>query len=392
MKDNGKKRSLLKGLRIALLAFVCCFLLAGCWDSREIEDRTAISALAVDKTPNGGLKVTAQIPIPLQIAGGGGSGGGGGGKPIITVHAVGRNFEEALNKIQYRVDHKLFFGQMAVIAFSQDVANSGIQSIIDALRRKAQIRRLLYPIIVEKGKASEFVKVNTQMEKIPANFIKMMIHNSVRLGTLPNDTLGRFYVGLSNSAKEPSMLSFKLNKEGKMIETGIAVFKGAKMIGLLNRQDASNLLRVSEENGGGDFTFQAGKKGQLATFKPNLSRVRYHFNYKNGRLYILVKIKMEGKITEITFPFDLEGQKQRAELQKVIEKKFAKQSLAMIKKLQKYDSDILGFGVRVRAFEPEIWDQVDWATAFRNAKVKVVYDVQIRRAGMEMKNSNRKKG
>lgn len=390
MRDIGKKKSrLLKGLKTAFFAFVCCFLLAGCWDEREIEDRTAVAAIAVDKAPNGMYKVTVQIPIPLQIAGAGGSGGGGGGKPVLTAFAVGRTFEEAINKIQYRVDHKLFFGQTVVIAFSQDVANSGIQSIVDALRRMAQIRRLLFPIVVEKGNASEFLKINTQMEKIPANFIQTMIRNSVRLGTLPNDTLGRFFVDLSNSSKDPSMLSFKLSKQGKIVETGLAVFKNAKMVGMLNRQDTSNLLRVSEENAGGDFTFQAGKKGQYATFKPNLSRARYQFKYINGRMHINVAIKMEGQIKEMTYPLDLQKETSRNKLEKVLEKKFANQSMTMVKKLQKYGTDVLGFGSRVRAFEPQIWDEVNWDKAFRHAKVHVTYDVEIRRAGMEMKNGNR---
>ncbi|HET7577756.1 MAG TPA: Ger(x)C family spore germination protein [Bacillales bacterium] len=389
MKNNAKRNSrLLKLLKTGFFAFVCLFLLAGCWDEREIEDRTAITALAVDEAKNGGYKVTIQIAIPLLIAGGVSTpgGGGGSGKPVLTVDATGRTFDEALEKIQYRVDHKLFFGQMTIVVFGRKIATDGIQSIIDALRRMSQIRRLLYPIVVEEGKASDLLQVNTQMEKIPANFINLMIQNGIRMGTLPDLTLGRYFVSLSNSSRQPAMLSFKMQGKKSLIETGIAVFHGPKMVGLLNRLETSNFLRVSKENGGGKYTFQAGKKGQLATYQPNLVDTNYDFFEKNGRVHVNVDVFVEGQLTEVTYPLNLQKQSVRERLKKTMEKNMAKQSTEMVKKLQQYGSDILGFGPRLRAYHYDLWKKIDWDKAFPKAKVNIQYHIQMRRSGMEMKN------
>ncbi|MFO7291060.1 MAG: Ger(x)C family spore germination protein, partial [Bacillota bacterium] len=55
-------------------------LLTGCWDRREIEQRSFVFAMAIDEHPKG-VEVSVQIPIPIMIVGsGGGVGGGQGGQ------------------------------------------------------------------------------------------------------------------------------------------------------------------------------------------------------------------------------------------------------------------------------------------------------------------------
>lgn len=383
-------RHLLKKLQKLLLVVVCLSLLSGCWDEREIESRTSVSAIAIDKTKTGELLVTVQIPIPMEIAGGGGggSGGGGGGKPVLTIDGKGKTFDEALNRIQYSVNHNLFFGQTDIVAFSQDAAASGVSDVIDSLRRMSQIRRRLYPVVVKKGKAAELLKISTDLEKIPAKFLQTMIENSVRLGSLPNLTLGRFYIGLSNTAKQPAMLCLKVDQKGNVIESGVAVFKGVKMVGLLNLQDVSNLLRLTGHNGGGRFTFPLGKKNHFATFDPKLAGVKYRFNTVNGRVHADVNVNMEGGITEVTYPLNFNNNRDRKKLKMKMEKFLTKNSYATVRKLQKYDTDILGFGTQIRAYHPKMWNQINWKKSFPNAKVSIHYHVAIRRTGMEMKNQN----
>ncbi|HEX7064057.1 MAG TPA: Ger(x)C family spore germination protein [Bacillales bacterium] len=382
-----KGRRIIHHLKSLLIALGCLLLLSGCWDEREIEDRTSVVAIAVDKADDGHILLTAQIPLPLKIAGGGGGtsggGGGGGAESVKIINTKGRTFEEAVGKIQYRVDQKLFFGQLTVIAFGKELAKDGIQSTIDALRRMRQTRRLMYPVVVE-GKAAELMSQTTDLEKIPANFVRNMIDNGVRLGFLPNLTLGQFFTRLSSKARQPAMLNFKVDGS-KIIVTGVAAFKGDKLAGLLNRRETSNLLRVSKENSGGDITLRVGGKG-MATFEPKLVDTNYDFSYEGGKVHSRIMVKIEGEVTELTFPMNLKNKKIHEKLERTVEKELAKQSTKMIQELQKFGTDIVGLGARVRAFHNAIWEKVDWDKAFSNADVEVQYDVKIRRSGMELKN------
>ncbi|HET7629643.1 MAG TPA: Ger(x)C family spore germination protein [Bacillales bacterium] len=385
----------LKLSRVPLVFAACLLLLTGCWDQREIEDRTVVAAIAMDYTKKKQLLVSVQIPIPLQIAGsggqGGGGGGGGGGSSFRVISASGRSFNEAVEKIQFRVNHELFFGQTSIIAFGERVARGGVQDTIDALRRMPQFRRLIYPVVVEEGAASDLLNVNTQLEKVPADFMTTMIQNGIGMGIYPNLTLGQFYVGLSNTSRQPAMLTVaQANDEGIKV-TGLAAFKGDRMVGTLNNEQMSNYLRLSKRAGGGTFTFSIEGRKRLATVRPALERTTYDFKMEDGRVTIKIDVIMDAILTESNFPIDLENPETQNQVTESIESQLEKKSMQTFRLLQKNQTDILNIGAYVRAYHPEIWNRVDWNNAFARAKVDIDYQVNLRRSGMELKNYNTNK-
>lgn len=386
MKDNGKKN--LNHLKSFFLPFACLLLLTACWDAREIEQRTAVDAIGVDVAPNGKLDVTVQVPIPLNVAGGIAGGGGGDGKPVKIFSAQGKTLWEALQRIQYKVDYQLFFGQTMLIAYSEKVVRTKSHTIIDALRRQSDFRRHMYPLIVEGGKGADLLKVSTDLEKVPANYLMKSIDNAVRLNLVPDLTLGKDFDRLSNTARQTAMLVVKVTKHNDMAINGMAAFHGDKMVTKLNREEMANFLRISQGVSGGKMTFPFTGKNKLATFSADSANTKDKISFKHGRVYIRVRVNMEGHMEELAFPANIEKPSVRKKLEKKIEKQMSKESEAMIHKLQRHNSDILDFGARIRAFHPEIWKKINWDKAFPNAKVKVDYHVKIRRSGVELKNYN----
>lgn len=58
----------------------------------------------------------------------------------------------------------------------------------------------------------------------------------------------------------------------------------------------------------------------------------------------------------------------------------------MADKIQnEFKSDILGLGVRLRAFHFDLWKQVDWEREFPNVDIRISYSIEMRRTGMEMR-------
>ena len=47
----------------AVLLFIIPFLLMGCWDAEEINDRVIVLAGGVDLVDNGRIKLALQVPI-----------------------------------------------------------------------------------------------------------------------------------------------------------------------------------------------------------------------------------------------------------------------------------------------------------------------------------------
>src|SRR5690606_28201558 len=117
-------------------------LITGCWDRREIEQRSAVFAMSMDDHSIG-VELSVQIPIPIMIVGTGGGGGGGqGGQGVFhNFSAVGNTLYAALENLQNQTNHDLFLGHTRLLLLSEKVVRNKGMKILDALRRHPEIRR-----------------------------------------------------------------------------------------------------------------------------------------------------------------------------------------------------------------------------------------------------------
>ncbi|WP_128101330.1 hypothetical protein [Paenibacillus sp. DCT19] len=83
--------------RLVLLV-TCCLLCGGCWSKVEINERTFITAMYVDKTDNPGeVEVSLTMPLPNRLSP---DRGGSGKEPYAVVSAVAPTIADALERIQ----------------------------------------------------------------------------------------------------------------------------------------------------------------------------------------------------------------------------------------------------------------------------------------------------
>ncbi|MCA0755406.1 Ger(x)C family spore germination protein [Paenibacillus sp. N4] len=362
-------------------------VLTGCWDRREIEERTSAVAIGIDLAENNPemLEISVQIPIPIRIAGSSGSGSSGSGKGSVTVEsATGRTVKEATQNLQKKLNQKLFFGHTRIITISEAAARRGINKLLDPFRRDPEIRRLLWPLII-KGRAIDSLRVSPHLEQIPTVFIMTMIENGAKKGTVTQMNLGSLFISLTSPAKQPYLNYFQV-KGNELKWSGLAVFKKDRMIGLLNDKDAWALLRISENKNGSDITYvHEEDPSQLVTITTQFIGRDEKITFNGQRVSVKIYIEMESNLIEKTFGADLFQTKQIDAMEKEAEAHLAKITNRVVQKLQKdLNSDIIGIGDRLRAYHPSIWKKVDWERAFPQADIEVIFDVKIRNTGMEM--------
>ncbi|TLS48316.1 Ger(x)C family spore germination protein [Paenibacillus antri] len=368
-----------------LLLISFALALAGCWDQREIEERTSVVAIGVDRdeTDPKLLSISVQIPIPIKIAGSSG-GGGGSGDPVRVMRASGRTMIEAFNNLQRRVNQQLFYGHTRVIAIGEEMAKNGLDEVMDAFRRDPQIRRLLWPIVV-KGKAVELLQTKPELEQIPTVFLMSLIENGAETGRIPDVNLGKFYINLSSNSEHPFLNYMEVGPTG-VRWAGIAVFKEDKMLGTLDDQQTWSFMRIAERQNGGPIVFpHKGNEDELLSFTTDTTRVDETYRLENGRVQAKFTVYVEGDLIAKSFDTDFSGPSQIAELERGAERYLEEEARKLMDTLQnEYDADILGVGSKLRAYHPRIWREVRDADYFAEADIKVNYRVKLRRTGMEM--------
>ncbi|MCR2823018.1 Ger(x)C family spore germination protein [Lederbergia panacisoli] len=404
-----------------LLCIVCLFipLLSGCWDSLDIEKRATVLAIAIDKAePDHGLeheseeekkitnvkgdtseddrqliRLTAQIAVPGRIPLGPQIGGGGGDqKPVWVLSVVGSTIDSAMTNLQQELSDKLFLGHLRIIIVSEEIAKEGVSRFNDYLRRQSEVRRTAW-LAISKEKASKYMSVAPELERVPALYLNVMVENTVKLGKFPNNPIGVFW-RIHTSKGQDSFLPFlEIKRGGNINLEGLAYFKGDKMKGEIAPIQIGLLMAIIQKGEGGYAAFYniPGSDEQVL-LRAMKRRAKFKTAIHNGKPEIRIRIRYENEIVEKEhgkIPINNPEVIQKLEQSYNNDVKIAVEKL--IKKMKKEKSDIFGFGEHIRAKHPKFWDQhvktkEDWEEIFKNdLKVSVQVESQILRIGMKAK-------
>ncbi|MGN7471327.1 Ger(x)C family spore germination protein [Brevibacillus sp. SAFN-007a] len=376
-------------LGLAVLG-VCVALLTGCWDRRELEERTSVLAIAVDMVEGEEkelYRLTVQIPIPIKIAGSSGQGGGGNADAVKIMSVTGRTILDANNNLQSRLNQKLFLGHTRVLAVSEEVARKGIGDIMDSFRREPQIRRLMWPIVV-KGEAATLLKIKPQLAQIPVVFLMDLIENGAKMGTIPDQTLGDYFNQTSNKTMQ-AFLNYVQASATEVRWRGVAVFRGHKMVGTLNEVQSWSFLQLRNEERGGDVVIPLpNTENGYVTFRPHFVKTRLELKSSKSKGVHAATFfcELQGDIVELTVNTKMSPEAFIQNMQRLIKKEMDDRAKKLIYQLQKeYNSDILKLGLALRAHHyRDYWETHDWVKDFKQFPIGVDYTIKIRRLGMEM--------
>lgn len=363
-------------------------LLTGCWDRREIEERSNVMASGIDVCPEEQdcrLSISRQIAIPGRIPQGSAEGvsGGGNADTVVVLSASGRTPPETGARMQAELNRMISFGQTRVQVFGEEYARRGIEEYVDYLRRMPEFRRLMW-VAVSEGRAEDVLRARPELERVPALFLNDMIEDAVRAGRLPQTTLGDFLVRLSNPGEEPVAPLIRMVERDHPMLTGLAVFRGPQLVGKLDLPEASTYLhlrgrtRVSEQ-----LTLALpGDRQATATVYGSVSR--YLLHSQRGRIHALVRIAMEAELTSLSPGLKSSDPSIMRMIEDAGAQEVQRRSRALVKRLQdELHSDILGLGEMVRSRMPAVWASLpSWPDAFDQAVFDFEVQFHLRRIGM----------
>ncbi|MBE3598596.1 MAG: Ger(x)C family spore germination protein [Limnochordaceae bacterium] len=368
---------------VALLAV----LASGCWDREEINQRTLVLALGLDRGPRPGMyTVSAQIAVPGGIPlglGGGATGAGGQARPpAMVIASTGHTVEEALFHLTRRIEWPMFLGHLRLVAISEEIARQGVRPILDTLRRDPQVRRLVW-LVVTQGQARRLLEARSPLERVAVFFVANMLETLTRAGNMARIDLGEFGVRLANPGEDPTAPLLRVR--GSDVQwRGIAVFSDDRMVGTLDPGETH--LALSLRSGGPDRTemelMVQGSRVRLRNFNRQ-TRIRPVPQREQPR--VSVRVQYEANVAEVEGPLQMS----RPEVLHQIERIAASDQRARLRQalrhLQRLGADPLGYGEQFRAFAPQAWKQIEGTDYFRTLPVDIQVRVAIRRVGMVQK-------
>lgn len=407
------KRRFLAGLRLLAAALLLTPLLSGCWDRLEIDERAVVLGVSIDEATEGDereseishvkgslpppkhglVKVGVQIALPGRIPLGPGEGGGGTdpSQTLWVIHVVGHSVDDAFMNLQQQVSSKLFFGHLRIIAVSEAVARKGMENINDYFRRNSEVRRMAW-LMVTKGKASALMTAAPKLERIPTLFLMSTLDNSIRMGKFPKDFIGIYWSNSSKKGQE-GFLPYVILKDEQNVEiSGLAYFRGEKMVGSTKPMEVAGYLGLRGVNPAGYravVLLEEGDADSAVMTNVTHRKSNIKLSLKDGMPHFHIQVELEANLEEkmsehlaINDPSIIQQ----------IERKQSETSVKfyqnIIKQTQAKGSDIFGFGEQIRAKKPAYWSREigtkeKWQEMYKETTFDVEVVVKIRRIGMK---------
>lgn len=374
----------MRSIKTCLLAFVVVFQIVcttGCWNYREIDTVAIVAGVAVDKGTEDKYMITAEI---VQI-----SGGRDSKTSSKIVSMEGRSiFDAVRNKIALQ-GKRLYWAHSKLIIISEEIAREGMTKVIDWYIRDSETRADAYVLVSTGNTAKEVLEGETSsIEEVKSFELDRMLENQKSLSKAPVINAWEFSNRLSVDGFSAIAPAVHLKEsDGEMIPQimGTAVFKGDKLIGLLDGHETKEMLFVQNQIKGGVFANESKTDDTYATLEIFKSKTKIQ-PVNNGELAEMrVIIDITTAIDEIDGTTDLMDDKERETLEQTVEEILEKHIQRVIRKVQtEYGADIFGFGAKLREKRPEMWRRVEgnWEEVFRALKVSVEVKVTIRNSAM----------
>lgn len=382
-----------RAVAASALLFAIFPLLAGCWDKNELTNWGYVQAAAIDRAPDGRIRLTTQIYKPgspeAQTAGAAKSGS------FLNLTNVSDTVSEAAAQISGRLGRNLQWSHMRALLLSEDFArNRSIGDVLDFFSR-SQGPRGATSVFIATGEAGSFLEIKPLIESTIGQQLKTVEQTTgSQLGTANRLTL----LDLSIMAETPSPTADLIPRiglsNGKPI---LALINGLSVLRFpegtisdpIPLSLAPYVLMLRGQFKGGIIQMpcrgQNGEpNGKSDAFLVTSARSRTSVSSRKGEPAIRILLKMKGKASEFNCSRTTSEQENRVFLNRLRQevKTGLEESMALIRARK---ADVIHAGEYAQRRHPRLWKSwsEDWAEAFSRSGFEADIRIMMTDTGMD---------
>jgi len=334
------------------------------------------------------VKLTAQVAIPEKLSGGAGQPLTTGAEAVWNVSAIGRNVSMCYVNLQQRLQDELFLGHTRVLVISEDLAREGLSRYMNFFRNNPEFRRLSY-LLISENKAEDLLNTFPKTANLQAIYLMNLIEDEIQRQTMPDLPFIEIAIRDVTSGVDPIAVLISSDKEtGNIKYSGLAVFRGDRMVGKLDVEETWSYLQLAEGKLSGLQVVRdvESEIGRLSIVFKDLKRKMRLVLTEKGNFKFECKLSFEGIIFSQEVPAVYTKEIYLDQLENRVSTEVKREIETVFYKVQqKYNADIFGFGELVKTYMPEEWKRIeDWHEEFKKVELELDVETIIRSSGMHM--------
>ncbi len=337
-----------------LVCILSTLVLCGC--GRDAAQLTVVTGIGVDGHA-GEYQVGAEV---IRLSEGGQGGKDSQGSQSVYLRGTGITITDSINNMVSMTGRSLYCNHTQVIIVSRETAENDMVPILEELLRGTQ-----YPISVRLAVSKETAAQTLRCKPVVSDLHSVELEDMIREGAkqclTPDMDARSFYQQMAASGIEgvlPFMVLEERDGESVCSLGGTALFRGDRMLTVLDARDSRCLMWMQGKKGGTLVTEHA--VFEVMDLERDLSA-----DDKGGKLSLNLVLKAS----------DSEENKEAliAEAEEALEKR----CMSLLEQLQTLECDAVGFGNRICQKHPRLWSDMenDWPKRFADYPISV--DVKV---------------
>lgn len=365
----------------------------------EINEISVVAGMALDKGEEAKYKLSLEFVNAVEL----GPKPTGAASPSIVYSMEGDELSELVKKFNTFYTRRLILSHMQVIVISEELAEEGLEGVLDFLVREREIRDDFNIVIAKGSEAKEILSVNYVLQK--SSSLKL----NAQLATLqkeyggdPAVRLQEFSDAVRSNGKEAIVEVVEIEgdpekgkevtnmqsmiPDARVIVTGAGIFLGGNLVGHFSISDVRNFSIIMNRIRGTNYSIPCSETGVLG-IRVTQAETDIKITYPEDRPVIAVETGIEAFLNSSTCDDDLSKISTYQNFEKKINEHIEKEIFQTIQKAQEVESDVFGFGEKMFIQRHQQYKKIEdkWPKQFAKADIKVRVKTQLRRAGLEQK-------
>ncbi|PLT35413.1 Ger(x)C family spore germination protein [Bacillus sp. V5-8f] len=370
-----------------VLLILTLSLLAGCWDSRELNDLALVVGAALDKSKEDQIMLTVQILTPRSAGSSQQGGGGSSTQPQFVIKsATGQNMADAMLNLQQKVSRQIFWGHCEIFIFGESLSKHGnLKDQIDYLNRHPEPRERAN-LFVSRGNAADILETNPTLESYTGNVLQKLNEIHFDEGLTMKDFEQNAILNAEGAILPfidvpPATLK---NEESIPSINGIAIFNKSKMIGNIDIDTSKGLLWIQNQIEQPTVTATIDKRKTIS-FKSIRESTKLTPSIHHSKWSITINVKSEGMVVQNASDIDVIYQSEAKKAEQALEKEIKRNIGKALQKVKNdLETDAFGFGEVFHHKYPDEWQKIknNWNHFLPEVSVKVQVKVNIKEPGL----------
>lgn len=372
----------------------------------EINEISVVAGMAIDKGGKAKYKLSLEVINAVEL----GPKPTGGSSPFFVYSMEGDDIPELIKKFNTVFTRRLILSHIQAIVISEELAEEGVDEMLDFLTREREIRDDFNIVIAKGSEAKDILSVNYLLQKSSSLKLNTQLATLQReYGGDPGVRLYDFSEAIRSKGKEAILDIVEIKGEsekGKELTNmqlsipdaivtvaGAGIFLDGTLVGQFSIQDTRNYSIIMNRLQTTNYSIPCSETGFLGV-RVARAETDVNITYPEDRPVIKVEAGLESFLNSSTCKDDLSQIATYEKFEKKINEHIEKQIFQTIQKAQKKKSDVFGFGEKMFVQRHQQYKKIEdeWPEEFAKADIKVKVKAQLRRAGLEKKSFNHSSG